>query len=383
MTPKQAELARTAIQEAKKLTLAARKRARQLEARPDRVTLPGITGNRLLRREEVAKLLRIAPTSVNRLPLSELAREAIRIPGRKSARYEYRAADVRSYLLRLRVPALWVVDRRDGTRQSLSKSLFIAFRNFLNEHLETNPLLVEPVLEQTVNDFLGRRTALGTATRSAFVRFGLRDEEGQFFRLHSHQFRHWVTTKAAVAGVPDEVIARWQGREHLGDLEAYKHLTPSERINTLKSALQSGRTKGAVADIYFNLHDDVRDAFLEAQLQAVHVTPLGLCVHDFKVSPCPKMLNCVKDCDDYLFDTANGVHRQNLVQLQQRTKLTLENAEAQRSRGEADLSEHWIADAKATLAGVDRILSTTPNRGETLVRPHIGKGSRFKRLTEN
>ncbi|HVC46881.1 MAG TPA: hypothetical protein VND90_06510, partial [Terracidiphilus sp.] len=160
-------------------------------------------------------------------------------------------------------------------------------------------------------------------------------------------------------------------------------LTPSERINTLKSALQSGRTKGAVADIYFNLHDDVRDAFLEAQLQAVHVTPLGLCVHDFKVSPCPKMLNCVKDCDDYLFDTANGVHRQNLVQLQQRTKLTLENAEAQRSRGEADLSEHWIADAKATLAGVDRILSTTPNRGENLVRPHIGKGSRFKRLTEN
>jgi len=383
MTPKQAELARTAIQEAKKLTLAARKRARQLEARPDRVTLPGIAGNRLLRREEVAKLLRIAPTSVNRLPFSELAREAIRIPGRKSVRYEYRAEDVCSYLLRLRVPALWVVDRRDGTRQSLSESLFIAFRNFFNEHLETNPLLVEPVLEQVVNDFLGRRMALGTATRSAFIRFGLRDEDGQFFRLHSHQFRHWVTTKAAVAGVPDEVIARWQGREHLGDLEAYKHLTPSERINTLKSALQSGRTKGAVADIYFNLHDDVREAFLEAQLQAVHVTPLGLCVHDFKVSPCPKMLNCVKDCDDYLFDTANAAHRQNLVQLQQSTKLTLENAEAQRFRGEADLSEHWIADAKATLAGVDRILSTVPNHGETLVRPHAGKGSRFKALTEH
>jgi hypothetical protein len=380
MTPRQAELARTAIQEAKKLTLAARKRARRLEAWPDRVTLPGITGNRLLRREEVAKLLRMAPTSVNRLPFSELAREAIRIPGRKSICYEYRAADVRSYL---RVPALWVVDRRDGTRQSLSKSLFIAFRNFFNEHLETNPLLVEPVLEQTVNDFLGRRAVPGAAARSAFVRFGLRGEDGQFFRLHSHQFRHWVTTKAAVAGVPDEVIARWQGREHLGDLEAYKHLTPSERIDTLKSALQSGRTKGAVADIYFNLHEDVRDAFLKAQLQAVHVTPLGLCVHDFKISPCPKMLNCVKDCDDYLFDTTNTTHRQNLVQLQARTKLTLEQAVAQKSCAEADLSEHWIADAEATLAGVDRILSAIPSDGETLVRPHVGKGSRFKPLTEH
>jgi len=382
MTPKQAELAREAIHEAGKLTFAARKRAQILEARPDRVTLPGISGNRLLRREEVAKLLCIAPTSVNRLPLSEFARQAIRIPGRKTVRYEYRAADVRSYLLRLRVPALWVVDRRDGTQQSLSTSLFIAFRNFFNEHLKTNPLLVEPVLEQTINDFLGRTTAPGTAARSAFIRFGLRDEDGQFFRLHSHQFRHWVTTKAAVAGVPDEVIARWQGREHLRDLEAYKHLTPSERINTLKIALQSGRMRGAVAGIYFNLHEDVRDAFLDAQLQAVHVTPLGLCVHDFKVSPCPKMLNCVKDCDDYLFDTANTTHRQNLVQLQERTKLTLEHAVAQNSRGEVDLSENWIDDAKATLAGVDRILSTLPNRGATLVRPHIGKGSRFKPLTE-
>ena len=158
------------------------------------------------------------------------------------------------------------------------------------------------------------------ATRSTFERFGAERREGRFFRLHSHQFRHWVTTKAAVAGVPDEVIARWQGREHIGDLEAYKHLTPSERVATLRAALESGRTKGRVAEMYFNLHDDVRDAFLDGQLQAVHVTPLGLCVHDFKVSPCPKMLNCVKDCDDYLFDTANDVHRQNLVQLRARTK---------------------------------------------------------------
>lgn len=383
MTPKQAELAKAAIQEARKLTVAARKRAEILEAQPDRVALPGITGNRLLQRMEVARFLRIAPNSVNRIPLSQFVRKAIRTPGRKEIHYEYRAADLRSYLQKLRVADLWVVDRRDGTRQSLSSSLFIVFRNFFNEHLETNPLLVEPVTEQTVNEFLGRKTTSGAARRSAFVRFGLRDEDGHFYRLHSHQFRHWVTTKAAVAGISDEVIARWQGREHIGELEAYKHLTPSERVHTLRTALHSGRTRGRIADIYFNLKDDVRDVFLEAQLQAVHVTPLGLCVHDFKVSPCPKMLNCVKDCDDYLFDTANATHRQNLVQLRERTKLSLEQVEAQKSCGEADLSENWIADAKATLSGVDRILSTKPNRGESLVRPHVGRGSRFKPLTEN
>ena len=79
--------------------------------------------------------------------------------------------------------------------------------------------------------------------------------------MYAHQFRHWVTTKAAIAGVPDEVIAGWQGREHIGDLEAYKHLTPGERVDALRAALESGRTKGRVAAMYFNLHDDVREAF--------------------------------------------------------------------------------------------------------------------------
>jgi hypothetical protein len=79
---------------------------------------------------------------------------------------------------------------------------------------------------------------------------------------------------------PDHIIARWQGREHIEDLGAYNHLTPAERLETLKAAVKHGRIKGQVADMYFNLKENVRDIFLEGQLQAVHVTPLGLCVHD-------------------------------------------------------------------------------------------------------
>jgi hypothetical protein len=379
MTPKQAELAKRAIQEANRLMAPVRERAKTLEARPDRVTLPGVPHNALLGRDEVSKFLGMTSRSVSQIPTSKLPRTAGRMLGSVSTKKEYRAADVGAYLLRLRVRDLWVVDRRDGTRQSLSESLFIAFRNFFHERRGTNPLLVEPVTEETVNDFLRSRKNEGhIVSRSAFEHFDLKDGEGQFFRLHSHQFRHWVTTKAAAAGVPDEVIARWQGREHVGDLEAYKHLTPSERVATLRAALESGRTKGRVAEMYFNLHDDVRDAFLDGQLQAVHVTPLGLCVHDFKVSPCPKMLNCVKDCDDYLFDTANDVHRQNLIQLRARTQQTLQHAEAQKSRGGVDLSENWIADAKATLAGVDRVLDADARGGATIVRPNAGRASRFE-----
>ena len=313
MTPKQAELATGAIKEARAITGPARTQARILETTPDRVPLPGRRWNALLRREEVASLLGMTTESVSRISPSKLPRRMV--PRGASKRHEYRVSDVAAYLFSVRVPDLWVVDRRDGTKQMLSESLFVVFRNFKHKQRQMNPSLVEPLTEQTINDFLGGRTERGrTIVRSAFERFGLADNGGSFFKMHTHQFRHWVTTKAAIAGVPDEVIARWQGREHIGDLEAYKHLTPAERVATLKTALESGRTRGRVADMYFNLQDDVRDVFLEGQLQAVHVTPLGLCVHDFKVSPCPKLLNCVKDCDDYLFDTANAAHRQNLVQ---------------------------------------------------------------------
>lgn len=382
MTPKQAELAKVAIEEARSITAPARAQARILEAAPDRMPLPGFRWNALLRREEVARLLGMKAESVSAISLSKLPRKMVREG--VSRHYEYRATDVASYIFSVRVPDLWMIDRRDGTKQKFSESLFVVFRNFMHRQRGTNPLLVESLTEQTVNDFLGGRTERGEAVvRSAFERFGLADRTGAFFKLHTHQFRHWVTTKAAVAGVPDEVIARWQGREHIGDLEAYKHLTPAERVATLKTALESGRTRGNVADMYFNLEDDIRDVFLEGQLQAVHVTPLGLCVHDFKVSPCPKLLNCVKDCDDYLFDTANNAHRQNLVQLRERTKLTLEHAEAQKSHGGVDLSDNWIADAKATLAGVERILTAEPGRGATIVRPHAGRPSRFHRVVKS
>ncbi len=376
LTPKQAELAKEAIKEARSITGLSRARARILEMAPGRVPLQGFRWNALLRREEVARLLGMKVESVAGIPASRLPRRTARHD--ISRHYEYRAADVAAYMFSVRTPDLWMIDRRDGTKQKFSESLFVVFRNFTHKQRGTNPLLVDPLTEQTVNDFLGGRTERGkTVVRSAFERFGLADNSGSFFKMHTHQFRHWVTTKAAVAGIPDEVIARWQGREHIGDLEAYKHLTPAERVATLKTALESGRTRGRVADMYFNLQDDVRDVFLEGQLQAVHVTPLGLCIHDFKVAPCPKRLNCVKDCDDYLFDTANAAHRQNLVQLRERTKLTLEQAEAQKTRGGVDLSENWIADAKATLAGVDRILSAQPGGGAPVVRPHAGRASRF------
>lgn len=372
MTRAQGELAKAAIREVRRITRAVRRRARELERDPATLPIPNVSRNAKLTVEETASLLGMKAGSLNAI-------SANRLPALGSGKDRlYRAKDVMAYLVAIRGP-LWTVDRRDGTFQSLSETLFIQFRNANHATRGTNRLLVDAVTEQPLNDFLGGRAEKGrTVVKSGFERYGIRDAKGQFYCLHTHQFRHWVTTKAAQAGVPDHVIARWQGREHMGDLEAYKHLTPAERLETLKAALKRGTVKGQIAQMYFSLAEDVRDVFLEGQLQAVHVTPLGLCVHDFRVLPCPKFLNCVKDCEDYVLDTQNKVHIDNLVQLQTRTQLTLDQARQQSERKQEDLSENWIADAEATLSGVTRIL-TVAGASTGTVQPFAGRHSKFER----
>lgn len=374
-TPLQGELAHIAIAEVKMLTESARNRARILEQNPDTVPLPGISPDAFLTNHQIADLSGAhSKNNCGMLRSKCLHQQSVRSADR---RLLYPASAVIAYLFSLRRP-LWIVDRHDGTRQSLSESLFIQFRHAGSAVKGTNPLLVEGVRANTINDFLGSCGRSGT--KSAFERYNVRDSAGKFCSMNSHQFRHWVTTKAAKAGVMDHVLARWQGREHIEELGAYKHLTSDERLETLKAALRNGRVKGEVAEMFFSLKDDVRDTFLEGQLQAVQITGLGLCVHNFNVTPCPKLLNCVKDCEDYLLDTANQGHINNLVQLQSRTELILDQALQQRAKGDEDLSESWVADHEATLSGVKRILSAASITSITptgFVRPFKGKGSKF------
>ena len=379
LTPRQSELAQAAIAEVRELTAAARTRASVLEADPETVSLPGISPDVELNSAEIAKLLGCAgKNSTNKIPRDQLPRRLVRTPGRSGVRVLFRAADVMRYLRALRGP-LWVVQHADGSGQMLSESLFVVFRHFLGAVEGTNPLLVELVSDATINGFLSNRSrkAGRVMDRSAFERFGLRESDGFPVQMSSHAFRHWVTTQAAAAGVDDATLARWQNREHVGDLEAYKHLTPEQRVATLKAALKRGQLRGRLADMYFAIEEDLRDVFLKDQLQAVHVTAFGLCVHDFKVAPCPKALNCVKQCRDFLHDTGDSGQRRALIQLEERVTLALDQAEQQQAAGEADLSINWVADLRETSAGVRAILDAGATAPSQVVQPFADHPSRF------
>lgn len=391
LTPAQASLATAAVDEVLRLTEPFRERARVLEQNPDRTPLPPQSNQEAyLPFEElpgatVAALFGLPdPAALNKHSKKNLPRTAGTRSGPDGGRppMMYRVADVETYL-HARQPEL-IVQQDDGTGrpQTLSQTLFIAPVNLFHEQRPANPLLIDRVKHGHVDRWLGGRQGKWPVL-SVFERMEqehgieLREADGSPIRLNSHQFRHWVTTKAVEAGAPDSIIERWQGREHSGDLSAYKHLTREAKLKQLKGALRSGRLKGDFAKVYFALHEDVRDVWLEDQLQAVHVTPLGLCIHDFTISPCPHALNCLRGCSDYVYDPADPGTRVQLIQLRGRTEQTLDQAKAQAALDEDDLAQQWVTDQESTLRNIAEILEM-PTEDTAPVRPFENGRSRFQ-----
>jgi len=259
LTTTGAELARQAVAEIRRTTLPFRERARILEENPERVPIPGLSWGDRMTRAQVEELTGLANRSIHSIPQDKLPRH------KDKRRYYYIAAEVEKYLLSLRVEKLWTIDRRDGTHQMLSESLFIAPRNFFS-YRATLPLLIEPVSIPQIADFLSSRGSRIGAIKSAFQRFDMREANGEYCQITSHQLRHWLNTIADKGGLPMEILTRWMGRENPRDTDAYRHLTCNERLEQIRSSIRAGETGGQVAEFYNSLAPEEREEYLDGRV---------------------------------------------------------------------------------------------------------------------
>jgi len=382
LTPIQSILVKQAIEEARSITRAARNRARVLEENPKRVPIPNLKWSDKLSAVETARLIGFRELCViNSISKQRLPRCRI---GKK---FFYRPADIERYLMSRR-KSLWVLKRADGTKQMLSNTLFVVFQNFLGALEEGKGsrrilrLLVEPITQQQVRAFLtGLHLKDGRVRqRSAFERFDIRDPySGAILKMHPHQCRHWITHNAVRGGMPIRDMARWHGREKIDDVFTYIHMTSTERIEWVKHKLESDELQGPFIDYYFSLADDVKDFFLEGRLAAVHVTHMGLCLHDFTLAPCPNKLACLSGngCPEYVFDPSDSIQRTNLVQLVGRTKTVLDQAKAKSETPGLHLAASWVQDAKSTIENAEKILSSIPKSNSSITRPFVGQRPKF------
>jgi hypothetical protein len=254
----------------------------------------------------------------------------------------------------------------------LSETLLVTFRHFFHPYHADSPLLVQPVVIQDISDFLSGRGD----TRSAFARFDIREPDGSFCRVTSHQFRHWLNYIADKGGLPVDLQTRWLGRENPRDTEAYRHATVDERLALVKEGIRNGQLSGAKADAFFELPHSKRDLFLEAEIQAVHVTAFGFCLHDFAVTPCQYHLNCVRGCPDYLRTKGSSSERDHLVQIQLSRK-----AHSQARRLEVMWRRHGsIITSRLSLVSGERSPSMRIPRPRTA--PWSGRSQRPKAVSD-
>jgi len=365
LTATGAELARKAIHDIRTLTQDARRRAAVLEKTPHRVPIPGFHWAARMTAAEVT-----------------LALGTKKVPSLLPRHHDcegvyYRAFEVEAFLQSRRGSPLWTLDRRDGTFQMLSETLLIVFRNTFHPGRAVFPLVVQPVFVSQIADFL----AGGGGTASAFERFGIREPDGSFCKMTSHQFRHWLNYIADKGGLPVDLQSRWMGREHSRDTDAYRHATVDERLEWVKAGIQDGKLAGPKATMYFDLPTAKRDRYLNGEVQAVHFTALGLCLHDFAVAPCPYHLNCVRGCADYLRVRGSESERRNLIQIKQSTERALESAKARAGAPEGGVAEPWIRHCEETLEGVRAALAIddeAESRQPGVAQPFRGRRSRFE-----
>jgi len=373
LTPIGAELARDAIAKIRTITTPFREQARLLEQGPHRVLIPGVHWADKIRIRDLRQVLNMKASQWFRYD---------QLPRYKDSKGVYfLASEVEAYLLSKRTEHLWTLDKKDGTYQMLSETLLIAPKHFFNPGKGSIPLLIESIRSYHLESFLTIHKH--NSTKSVFERFNIKEDDGSFCTMTTHQFRHWLNDIADKGGLPVEQQTRWLGREHSQDTEAYRHATVEERLQWVKNGIRNGEMDGFMADVYAQLPEEERDIFLEGQIQAVHFTALGLCLHDFSLDPCPYHLNCTRGCRDYLRRKGNKEERRNLIVIQRRTEKALKVAQEQVQCSNGELAEPWIRNYQETLEGVKAALAIDDDaevEDGTIVQPFKDQPSRFQSL---
>jgi hypothetical protein len=148
------------------------------------------------------------------------------------------------------------------------------------------------------------------------------------------------------------------GRTSSAQNNTYKHGMVAHRKEALTKLILRGEVHGSVARIAQNLPVENREAFIKAVIGHVHITPFGICIHDFAALPCQEDHQCV-NCGDYERVKGDEESRQNLLEARRSASIALEIAsralvEEPWSR---EFAEQHMASAQKKIDGIEAALA--------------------------
>lgn len=216
ISPTAEPVVRASIRRVKRLTAAARERAKILEADPTKVPLPPeIACRTIIKEPELFMLIGQKIGLAHYDPLGLLPRH-----GKWRESY-YHVKDLEAYLLSVRTPNLYTIRHDDGTVQMLSESLFVIFgRQAKYQSIPPCFLLAEPARARTFSLYLSWR---------AFIFKDYGDEQWEKeLSANTHCFRHWLMHIAYEGGMEIHLLLRYFAKRYVSSAVDYLHFLRNE-----------------------------------------------------------------------------------------------------------------------------------------------------------
>jgi len=174
--------------------------------------------------------------------------------------------------------------------------------------------------------------------RSLFEQRGIRDVDDSPINLTSHQLRHWLSTMSARAGMDDYTLAQWAGRARIADNRHYDHRTPEERMSEARNLVLP--EKPALLQRFKNRQPVTYQELGVDRAGTAKPTLYGLCVHDYSMTPCTKVRQCMT-CKQHVCIKGDAVTLDRITCLEQQLQISLDRAEKEQQAGTFG-ADRWI-----------------------------------------
>ena len=231
-----------------------------------------------------------------------------------------------------------------------SDALFCMHRHFVRADLPTDWYRLSKPTANTVNDLLRS----SGAKKSVFEKLGLRDSEGRWHQLTTHQARHYQSTLAERGGMWQERIAKWAGRALERDNRVYDHRDERELVEESRKAFQEVALFGDDGTVQTNPPVALRDFNLGERGPIIR-TAMGHCEHDWVTSPCEKNRDCV-NCSEHAWVKGNAEALGRVKEKHERMVTQCQQALAAIEQGHA-FADRWLEHALKTVIRTRELVS--------------------------
>ena len=369
------DVARKAVARLRKYALPAREVALWYEKHPNKLYLPEHLEHlrdRPLRNIDIGRIIygddfcNAYPEKVkqgvrnliykkkSRIPTEHIVGEKNPLHGKKPIYLIVQFADLQNALMKNLLPEGFpYVPGGNGVKYS--DLLCISLKYQTNRSKPAQQYSFEWITSNMLQNSL-RKSQPKRDSKSIFEYFGYTEPDGSQIDITTHSFRHWLNTLAQIGGLSEIMIARWSNRKDLDQNNAYNHVTADFLIEKVNNALSdTSSLTSAYSDIDVPKRQRIisRDEYGKLAIKTAHITEIGVCIHDFAMTPCELHMDCL-NCNESFCMKGDKERNDRIFFQRDETRMLLEKALKAEQEGHVGATR-WVERQKLVVERLDKL----------------------------